>query len=334
MKWHYLAAIGWLCWAGAFANPVSTQSFYVGMCDASAAVALNNDLFAVANDEDNALRVYDAGKGGLPVSSQDLSAILRVDKKKPETDLEGACWLGDTIYWISSHGRNRDGQFRSSRHRFFATKIEERDGRPRLVPAGRVYVNLLSDLLRDHRLRPYRLDRASLLAPKAPGALNIEGLCATPEHHLLIGFRNPIPQGRALLVPLLNPAEVIAGRAVRLGEPILLDFEGRGIRDIVRWQNRYIILAGSHDGRGNSRLYEWDGGAAKPREVAEAKFKGFYPEAIIVYPDIPKPFQVLSDDGTVIINGVGCKSLTKTDLKKFRAVWVTLFPEAPASANK
>jgi hypothetical protein len=334
MKWHYLAAIGWLCWAGALANPISTQSFYVGMCDASAAVALNNDLFAVANDEDNSLRIYPAAKGGPPVSSQDLSGLLRVSKKKPETDLEGACWLGDTIYWISSHGRNRDGQFRASRHRFFGTKVEEREGRLQLAPAGRVYVSLLSDLLRDRRLRPFQLDRASLLAPKAPGALNIEGLCATPEHHLLIGFRNPIPQGRALLVPLLNPAEVVAGRAVRLGDPVLLDLGGRGIRDIVRWRNRYVILAGAHDGRGNSRLFEWDGGDAQPREMPDMKFKDFNPEAIIVYPDLAKPLQLLSDDGTLIINGVGCKSLTKTDLKKFRAVWVDLLPQATPPGSK
>src|SRR4026207_2322992 len=121
----------------------STQAFYVGMCDASAAVALNNELFAVANDEDNSLRIYHAAKGGLPVSSQDLSTLLKVDRKKPETDLEAACWLGDHIYWISSHGRNRDGKFRPSRHRFFATKVEQKAGRLQLSPVGRVYVNLL-----------------------------------------------------------------------------------------------------------------------------------------------------------------------------------------------
>src|SRR5688572_26305433 len=151
----------------------TNHAFYVGMCDASAAVALNNELFAVANDEDNSLRIYHAAKGGLPVSSQDLSTLLKVDRKKPETDLEAACWLGDHIYWISSHGRNRDGKFRASRHRFFATKIEQKAGRLQLSAVGRVYANLLPDLLRDPRLRPFRLDRASLLPPKAVGGLNI-----------------------------------------------------------------------------------------------------------------------------------------------------------------
>jgi hypothetical protein len=323
----YAIAIGSTCLSSQSAEPatlIATQTVYVGMCDASAAVALNNEFFAVANDEDNSLRIYHAAKGGLPVFSQDLSALLRVDRKKPETDLEAASWHGDQIYWISSHGRNRDGKFRASRHRFFATKVEEKGGRIQLTAVGRPYVNLLLDLLRDPRLRVFRLDRASRLPPKAAGALNIEGLCATSEHTLLIGFRNPIPQNRALIVPLLNPAEVINGKLARLGDPLLLDLGGRGIRDIVRWRNRYVIIAGAHDAAQNSKLFEWSGGSASPRELPSVTFTNFNPEALIVYPDNAKPFQVLSDDGTVLINGVGCKTLANTNLRKFRAAWITL----------
>jgi hypothetical protein len=318
-------AVVWLAWAGLSpAAPVSTQAVYVGMCDASAAVALNNELFAVANDEDNSLRIYNAAKGGLPVASQDLSGLLRVDRKKPETDLEGACWSGEYIYWISSHGRNRDGKFRASRHRFFATQIEQKGGPIQVRGVGRVYVNLLADLLRDPRLRRFGLDRASRLPPKAAGGLNIEGLCATPENTLLIGFRNPLPQNRALIVPMLNPVEVINGRMARFGDPLLLDLGGRGIREIVRWGKRYVIVGGAYDGNENSKLFEWTGGSAEPRELSSITFTNFNPEAIIVYPDAEKPFQVLSDDGTVLINGVACKTIANANLKKFRAVWVSL----------
>jgi len=59
-------------------------------------------------------------------------------------------------------------------------------------------------------------EEASHLAPKTPGALNIEGLCATPDHKLLIAFRNPLPQSKALLIPLENPEQVIA---LHLGSP-------------------------------------------------------------------------------------------------------------------
>ena len=41
----------------------------------------------------------------------------------------------------------------------------------------------------DPRLKPFNLARASTLPPKERGALNIEGLCATPQQQLLIGFQ-------------------------------------------------------------------------------------------------------------------------------------------------
>ena len=67
MNWRALTGTALFWGWSAFSDTVSTQSFYVGMCDASAAVALNNELFAVANDEDNSLRIYNAAKGGAPV---------------------------------------------------------------------------------------------------------------------------------------------------------------------------------------------------------------------------------------------------------------------------
>lgn len=76
---------------------------------------------------------------------------------------------------------------------------------PTVQPAGRIYTRLLNALLAADTLAPYRLATAAQRAAEAPGGLNIEGLAATPEGTLLIGLRNPLRQGRALLVPLLNP---------------------------------------------------------------------------------------------------------------------------------
>src|SRR4030095_130320 len=117
-------------------DTISTQTFYYGMCDASAAVALNSELFAVASDEDNTLRIYRADVGSPPVQTLDLSTFLRVDQKKPETDLEAACWLADRSFLISPPGRNRAGELRSSRHRFFATKLEMTASGVKLVSTG------------------------------------------------------------------------------------------------------------------------------------------------------------------------------------------------------
>ena len=67
-------------------------------------------------------------------------------------------------------------------------------------------------------------------AAEAEGGFNIEGLASTPEGALLIGLRNPLRHGRALLVPLLNPDEVIEGGRARFGAPVELDLQQRGIR--------------------------------------------------------------------------------------------------------
>ncbi len=324
LLWAFGAGIASLVAAAPNDRTMSAPSQYFGMCDASAAVALNESFFAVANDEDNVIRLFRLGERSLPLARFDLSAFLRVDPEEPETDLEGAAWLGDRIFWITSHGRNKNAKFRSSRHRFFATKVEGTGSQCRLVPEPQPYSALLQDMLRDSRLRPFNLAAAARKAPKDPGALNIEGLCATPDGRLLIGFRNPIPERRALIVPLLNPTEVITGRRARFGAPILLDLGGYGVRDLALWQEQYFIVAGPHDGsEAVSRLYLWDGKSA-PQRLEIPGLGDLNPEAIVIYPGRDQRIQLLSDDGTREVGGKKCKTLSDPALKSFRGVQLTL----------
>jgi uncharacterized protein DUF3616 len=304
------------------ASSVTEPLFYFGMCDASAAVALDANHFAVANDEDNPIRIYRADEGTLPVQTFDFSQTFRIDPKKPEMDLEGACWLGDKIFWISSHGRNKDGEVRPSRQILFATTCTKITNRFDMKPAGKPYRLLLMDLAREPRFRSFRLDEASRLAPKMPGALNIEGLCATPDGKLLIGFRNPLPQSQALLIPLINPQQVITGQRAKFGEPILLSLDGLGIRDIASWHNEYLIVGGPVDGQLKSALFLWDGKSAKPKRVDWLSVENFNPEALVVYQGRDTVFQVLSDDGTRRIGTESCKHLQDPKQRRFRAVWV------------
>ena len=257
------------------------------------------------------------------MQSRDLSEFLDVDQKRPETDLEGAAWLGDRIFWITSHGRNREGKFRESRHRFFATTVQKTNDGVCLRTVGKAYTGLLRNLTHDPRLLRFNLSAASKLAPKHPGALNIEGLCATPDQHLLIGFRNPIPLGRALVVPLLNPNQIVAGQSPKLGDPILLNLGGQGVRDMAFWQGKYLIIAGSSGPQAGSKLYLWKGPGTDPELMPGLDLSDFNPEAAVVYPDNPHSFQLLSDDGSRMVNGVPCKELTDPAAKSFRSVWIT-----------
>jgi hypothetical protein len=304
---------------------VSAPITYSCMCDASAAVALTDKLFAVASDEASVIRVYDRDWGGAPFQSIDLSAFLDLDARKPETDLEGAARVGDRAYWITSHGRNKNDKQRPSRDRFFAVQILINTQRVELQMVGKPYEHLLDDLVNEPKLKPFNLAAASRLEPKARGALNIEGLSATPDGHLLIGFRNPIPGGKALLVPMLNPEAVIHGQASKLGEPILLELDGLGIRDIAYWKGHYAIIAGPYDGKGQAHLYEWLGGTSTPRRVKHANLKGLNPEAILFYPDNGgERFQLLSDDGKKLVNGKPCKELADPSRQHFRSVWISV----------
>ncbi len=294
-----------------------------GCCDASAGVAVSSNLFLVANDEDNLLRVYRRDQPGPPVQAFESGRFLHVDPKKPETDIEGAARVGDRIYWITSHGRNRSGETRESRHRFFATEFSiNTKGTVELKAVGTPYVRLLSDFGKDSRLARFNLVQASLRAPKEPGGLNIEGMCSTAQGEMFIGFRNPIPNNLALVLVLKNPGEVVEGKPVKLGEPFLLDLNGRGIRDMSRVGSLYFIVAGPSDGKGRFDLYTWDGHSKKPGKIPATRLKGLNPEALVVYPEFPQnEFQILSDDGTRQVQGMDCKRLPDPTTRSFRSFW-------------
>ncbi|WP_246356694.1 DUF3616 domain-containing protein [Pyxidicoccus fallax] len=316
------------------AAPVSTAStvqgrapiVFEGMCDASGAVALGGEKFVVGDDEDNILRVYDAKRGGVPVQSVDLSPDLElpIKKKAPETDIEAATQLESLSFWLTSHGRNSSGKKQPSRLRFFAT--QETDAGPKLV--GRAYTHLLDDLLADPRLARFSLAQAEALPPKAPGGLNIEGMTAMADgHSLIIGFRSPVPEGKALVVPILNPKEMVRdGERARLGEPKLLDLGGLGIRSLSWWRGRYLIISGGTASEATSRLFTWRGGDDAPVEVRDVDLTGLNPEAFFT-PETAEEILLLSDDGSLPLDGVECKKLKDPSRKRFRGVWVRLPPE-------
>jgi len=295
------------------------------MCDASAAAVIDREYFIVADDEENILRVY-SRHGGAPIHQVNLAKFLSSGGRQAteEADLEGAAQIGKRTYWIGSHGRNKKGEVSPGRQRFFATETESTDGRPSVYPVGRPYSHLLEDLQRDERLAPYRLGKAAELAPKEAGALNIEGLAASPDGHLLIGFRNPVRNGKALLVPLRNPGGLIQGERAQFGSPLELDLGGLGIRSIGWDGDRYLIIAGHYGAGGRTRLYAWKGGNDQPELMPRVSFRGLNPEGIMFTDAGGKSeYFVLSDDGTREIDGADCKSLKDPATKRFRGTVVS-----------
>lgn len=315
--------------AGLLATPATPQvteiTEHAGLCDASAAVAVGPTQFVVANDEDNVLRVYRRDQPGPPVRTFDLTAFLKPDPEHPEADIEGAARVGDRVYWITSHGANQKGKPRPSRHRLFATDVSVAGDRVTLTPVGTPYQNLVKDLTETPGPKDYPWGEGAKKPPEQVGGLNIEGLCATSEGTLLIAFRNPIPGGKALLVPLENPKEVVAGNAAKLGKPIPLALGGLGIRSIeyVEARGTYLIVAGPYNDDGDFKLYQWSGAASEEPELIQGvNFKGVQPEALISYPGEETKIQFLSDDGTKQVDGKDCKA-AKPEKRSFRSIWVT-----------
>jgi hypothetical protein len=297
---------------------------FQGMCDASGGVALTEDLIVVADDETNILRIYSKEKGGAPVSQIHLNSFLQAGIRNPEGDLEAAAKVGDVIYWISSHARNKNGKPRESRDRFFATKIITTNAQPTLQLIGRPYRDLLRDLIAAPQLKKFNLAEASLRAPKEDGALNIEGLCAGPDGSVLIGFRNPVPKGKALIVPFLNPADVISLKArPRLGEPLLIDLEGHAVRDMLSHDGVIYIISGSPGVGGHEKLFVWDGKSSTPESLGTFHPHGGNPEALLEVPGHKSKLYMLTDEGTRQAGGAECKDLP-FERRTFRGFTVKL----------
>jgi len=334
---------------------------FYGTSDASCAVALSENMFIVADDENNTLRIYKTINNSSPVCSYDLTDFLEVGAKFPEADIEGATKVGNRIYWITSHGRNKDGKMRPNRYRFFATSVKVENQEVTIEPVGVPCQSLIHKLIQAETMRKLKLDRVTqfnvelkkeqrkILAPKKEG-LNIEALCASHDGKAIyMGFRNPRPQSepnlppQALVVPLNNYRRVIEKKQPPVfGEPILWDLAGLGIRSMEysHLHKAYFIIAGAHDSKPKFALYRWSGKRNMPPVlVRELQFDkdDFTPEALAVFDGSDK-LLLLSDDGTLLVDVFSLsecmegkltedgkcpnKYLINPRKKYFRAIWL------------
>ena len=304
-----------------------TTQVFRGACDASAATRIaGTSCFVTASDEDYVLRVYNAAIPGPPISELDVSAFLQPADPKKEPDIEGSAQIGNRIYWIASHGRDKEAQEQESRQRLFATDVTIVSGRPQLTPIGTPYRTLLADLTAAADLREFALDEAARRAPEDSGGLNIEGMTSTADGHLLIGFRNPIPDQRALLVRIHNPAEVVAGTQVaRITRDVLLDLGGRGVRALEPTiDGKYLVLAGSFNDTRNFGLFLWDGHSTAPTQLLDGTaLNDLNPEELMLMPQSLGAVQLFSDDGDALVGTKKCKKV-EPSLRSFRVATVQL----------
>ena len=91
---------------GAMASGQSRLIEFKGICNASGAVAVDDDTILVGDDEVSALSMLRLITGQLSGPKIPLPASYGLK----EADIEAGTILGDRVVWISSHGRNSKGE--------------------------------------------------------------------------------------------------------------------------------------------------------------------------------------------------------------------------------
>ncbi len=316
---------------------LSNITFHSGAWDGSAGIACGPGHFITATDEENTLRLFPTDGGGAVSVLKNLNEWEPFPKKVGddgvtyrEADIEGATWVGDIIYWISSHARDKRGRACPERQILFATCCIG-EGADFIVEAtGRPYTRLLEDIGSAPGLKFLHPFMNAEIPPKQKHGFNIESLCAE-DGRLYIGFRNPIIDGKALMLPLANPAELVRTDAKAVfGEPIFLDLGGLGFRDMVKWRDGFLIVAGDYRDRftdkdaAEPKLFFWSGKRDDryPQDL-KVDLLDLNPEAALLFGgENDGRIFLLSDDGKW--NQEGGTKKTRISNRRFRSAWLVV----------
>ena len=302
---------------------------YRGPCDASAAVAVDATRFLIANNEDNIIRMYRNKGSDAPLAEYDMTEFLATEADHPDAEIEGAARHGNRIYWITSHGRSRDGKLRPSRQRFWATDLDIEGDVVKLTPVGKPCRTLAEELAKDASWSRYKLEEASRKGQREVGNLNFEGLMVTPEGRVWIGLRSPTSGNKALVASLENANAVVKDSATpKFGAPMEIALGGGGIRGGEYWPARrqYVFLSGPTIGGEKTPFQVWlwsDQPREQPRPLAGLNLGDLHPESVVVYANDATRVQIICDDGSHNIGKQDCKDLAAED-QRFRSVWLTL----------
>lgn len=220
---------------------------------------------AVGDDEnENIIQVFRPDSDDESLYHHHVDITVFKGEAKEELDIEGIAAVGRTVYVIGSHSRKRskvkpDRTYKKNRKTFRGDKVKKETSRSqlfrlrlnangKLVKGSKARTNLAEVIEKDPVLGAFRS------IPSKENGIDIEGIAADGQW-LYLGFRGPVL--REGYVPVMrlrfdDPADSY--------ELLYVNLDGRGIRDIVRVSDGFLILAGPvGDGPGTYRIYHWDG---------------------------------------------------------------------------
>lgn len=230
-------------------------------------------ICVVIDDERQAAQFVTAAEGEL-TAGESIPLIANAFAGRPlELDGEGVAYADGFFYVIGSHGHPRDRKRKlkpgrdeaeiNARIASSSQIIRFRVGEGGTAHSVTATARLREAIATDVALRPF-LDRRL-----ENNGVTIEGV-AVRHDRLLAGFRGPtLDDGRApilsvSLTDLFGDGKLDARlHRLRLGD-------GQGVRDLVPYDEGFLILSGpSADGPGSYAVYWWSGEGSAVRRLKD-----------------------------------------------------------------
>lgn len=158
------------------------------------------------------------------------------------------------IYAITSFSRTREGSVVAGRERFARFRVE---GNAIADPI--VVSDLKERMIEKH---PILRDAAGFASGKSESALSIEGLAFDEKkERLFVGFRSPVPEGKALVMTIENPIGIFerGETPVVSDELTAINLKGGGIRGMTFDPRMGGFLILSRETQKKFRIWFWDG---------------------------------------------------------------------------
>ncbi|WP_456389091.1 DUF3616 domain-containing protein [Profundibacter sp.] len=260
-------------WAGIIlaqiAGADTQRHLLAGLYEPSGLVQLPDGRILVVEDEkQTSLSVLHAGTGAqfssnpLPLASK-LDRLLGLSNAPRLDDLEAATLDTDGyVYVITSHSRTE------AANRF---KRREKLVRFRLDGSRIADISIIRSLHDQITELTGKLAKSGRRRSGKRG-LNIEGMAYDPaDTRLLIGLRQPVIDGQAVVLPLPDPERAFSNNPpdTLLEAPIYLDLAGGGIRAMTYYPRLggFLIIS-RKEKRGTAfKLWFWNPRDGQPRRV-------------------------------------------------------------------
>ncbi|MDO4795102.1 MAG: DUF5706 domain-containing protein [Brachymonas sp.] len=240
-----------------------------GIYEPSALQSLPDGRVLVAEDEhSHAFSIISFDKDGNMLEDEAVDTRIIRGFKRKISDLEGLA-LDDEgyVYAVTSHARTREGLRRPEREHLMRFKIQNNDVRELAS-----FDNLTDVLENSEQLHAMLTAKVGVKVDFS--TINIEGLAFDPNtKRLLLGFRKPEFNQKAIVAYIGNPKEIFTRKAEpEFVDVAVFDIKGGGIRSLNYDPvlKTFIMSNEVKDEEGNktSQLWTWSGAPdAQPKAV-------------------------------------------------------------------